>query len=75
MKKYIENRRPWAMTYATCLSNIFSSTGALVTVTLALSQKIIWYASDMARREEKEMVLEGARVGMGMESVLRCVVF
>ena len=63
------------MTYATCLSNIFSSTAALVTVTLALSQRIIWYASDMARRDEKEMVLEGARVGMGMESELRCVVF
>ena len=63
------------MTNAMCLGNIFSSTGALVTVTLALSQRIIWYASDMARREEKEMVLEGARVGMGMESVLRCVVF
>ena len=63
------------MTNATCLGNIFSSTGSLATATLTLSQRIMWYASDMAWREEVEMVLEGARVGMSMESVLRCVVF
>ena len=44
---------------ATCLGNIFSSNGAPAMVTLTLSSRITWCASDVAWREEEVVVLEG----------------